>query len=423
VAESSWVPGADGSGFGVEHLPYGAVRRSGGQPRVAVRIGQHALELAPLADDGLMDPVGVDGAALSEALQRPSLNGLLALGPRTWTGIRRCLQELLGAGNSELRDAGAERALVPLSELEPQLPIEAGDYVDFYSSLEHASNVGRLVRPEGDPLMPNWRHLPVGYHGRSGTLFVSGTPVHRPLGQGPPEGVDAPPSFGPERMLDFELELGFVTGAGPEPGVPIAASAAAQHIFGFCLVNDWSARAIQVWEYQPLGPFLAKSFATSIAAWITPLEALAPFRVAGPEQDPPPLDYLRVERPWALDLELEVALRPHRGDEETVITRVNAHRLYWNAAQQLAHATVNGARVRAGDLFASGTISGWDPDSHGCLLEATRAGQEPLRLRDGTERAFLEDGDEVVLRGSGAPGEGRPELTLAEVRGRVEPAA
>ena len=423
MAESSWVPGADGSGFGVEHLPYGVVRGPGGQPRVAVRIGQHALGLAPLADDGLLDPVGVDAAALSEALQRPSLNGLLALGPPTWTGIRRRLQELLGAGNSELRDAGAERALVSLSELELQLPIEAGDYVDFYSSLEHASNVGRLVRPEGDPLMPNWRRLPVGYHGRSGTLFVSGTPVRRPLGQGPPEGADAPPSFGPERMLDFELELGFVTGAGPEPAVPIAASAAAEHIFGFCLVNDWSARAIQVWEYQPLGPFLAKSFATSIAAWITPLEALAPFRVAGPEQDPPPVDYLRVDGPWALDLELEVALRPRRADEETVITRVNAHRLYWNAAQQLAHATVNGARVRAGDLFASGTISGWDPGSHGCLLEATRAGQEPLRLQDGTERAFLEDGDEVILRGSGAPGEDRPELTLAEVRGRVEPAS
>jgi fumarylacetoacetase len=423
VADGSWVPGTDGSGFGVEHLPYGVIRGDGGRPRVAVRIGDHALELAPLAEQGMLQGAGGSGApSLREALEGPSLNELLELGPGAWSALRRRLQELLGEDSSELLEAGAERALVPLAEVEQLLPVEVGDYVDFYSSLEHASNVGRLIRPEGDPLMPNWRHLPVGYHGRSGTVFASGTPVRRPLGQGPPEAPEAMPSFGPERLLDFELELGFVTGPGPAGGGPIEASAADEHIFGFCLVNDWSAREIQVWEYQPLGPFLGKSFATSIAAWITPLEALGPFRVEGPEQDPSPLDYLRVEEPRALDLELEVALRPAKPAEETVITRINARRLYWSAAQQLAHATVNGATVRAGDLFASGTISGTEPGSHGCLLEATRAGQEPLRLGDGSERAFLEDGDEVVLRGAGAVGENRPNLSLAEVRGRIEPA-
>jgi fumarylacetoacetase len=424
VAESSWVPGADGSGFGVEHLPYGVVRGPGAQPRVAVRIGEHALELAPLAERGLLEAaVGESGPRVREALEQRSLNRLLELGPAAWSPLRRRLRELLASGSSELQNAGAERALVPLSELELLLPIEPGDYVDFYSSLEHASNVGRLFRPEGDPLMPNWRHLPVAYHGRSGTVVVSGTSVRRPLGQGPPEGPDAPPRFGPERLLDFELELGFVSGPGPAGGDPVPTRAADEHIFGFCLLNDWSARGIQLWESQPLGPFLGKSFATSIAAWVTPLEALGPFRVPGPEQDPPPLDYLRAEEPRALDLELEVALRPGEGAEESVITRVNARRLYWSAPQQLAHATINGASVRAGDLFASGTISGWDPGSHGCLLEATGAGRQPLRLEDGGERGFLEDGDEVTLRGAGAPGEDRPALTLGEVRGRVEPAA
>jgi len=423
MAERSWVPDAEESGFGIEHLPYGIIRRLGEPPHLAVRIGDHALVLAPLAEAGLFDSVAENSAPLREALHRSCLNGLLELGPDVWSALRGRLGALLAAGNNELQDTGiADSALVPLGEADELLPIEVGDYVDFYSSLEHASNVGRLVRPEGDPLMPNWRHLPVAYHGRSGTIVVSGTPVRRPLGQSPPVNPDSGPSFGPERRLDFELELGFVTGSGPDAGEPISTAAADRHIFGFCLVNDWSARGIQVWEYQPLGPFLGKSFATSIAPWITPLEALLPFRVPGPEQDPP-LEYLRIEEPRALDLELEVALRPGEDAEETVITSVNARRLYWSAAQQLAHATINGATVRAGDLYASGTISGWDPGSQGCLLEASRAGQEPLRLPGGIERAFLEDGDDVTLRGSGAPGDDRPALTLAEVRGRVEPAA
>jgi fumarylacetoacetase len=415
---ATWVPGADGSGFGIEHLPYGVIRARGDTGRPAVRIGDRGLVLAPLAEAGLLDSAAGSGAeALRTALEGPTLNRLLELGRPTWARLRARLTELLGAGNSELTDAGiTDDALLPLAETEELLPIEVGDYVDFYSSIEHASNVGRLVRPDGDPLFPNWRHLPVGYHGRSANVVVSGTPIRRPVGQTAPERSDGQPGFGPERLLDFELELGFVTGQGVPAGERIPTSAAADQIFGFALVNDWSARSIQAWEYQPLGPFLSKSFATSVGAWITPLEALEPFRVPGRGQDPEPLPYLRENENWALDLELKVLL----GGE--MISRTNARGLYWNAAQQLAHATVNGAAVRAGDLFASGTISGSEPGTQGCLLELTRAGQEPLQLADGLDRAFLEDGDEVILRGTGAPGEGRPKLTLAEVRGRIEPA-
>jgi fumarylacetoacetase len=419
----TWVPGANGSGFGIEHLPYGVIRAQGAPPRPAVRIGDRALLLGPLASEGMLDSVAGPGpVGLRRALAGSTLNGLLELGRPAWSGLRTRLTELLATGNSEIADAGiADDVLLPLADAEQVLPIEVGDYVDFYSSIEHASNVGRLVRPEGEPLFPNWRHLPVGYHGRSANVLLSGAPVRRPVGQRAPQAPDDSPGFGPERLLDFELELGFITGAGPEGGAPIGTSAAAAHIFGFTLVNDWSARSIQAWEYQPLGPFLSKSFATSIGAWITPLEAFDPFRVPGPGQEPQPLSYLRSEGDWALDLELEVVIVPDGSREGATISRTNARGLYWNVAQQLAHATVNGAAVRAGDLFASGTISGSDPGTQGCLLELTRAGQEPLRVGD-AERTFLEDGDEIILRGAGAPGEGRPALTLAEVRGRIEPA-
>jgi fumarylacetoacetase len=378
--------------------------------------------LAPLASAGLLGSVAPDAAALTRALEAPTLNPLLALGRPIWSGLRARLTELLSAGNSEVADAGiADEALVPLTEAEELLPVEVGDYVDFYSSIEHASNVGRLVRPDDEPLFPNWRHHPVGYHGRAANLVLSGTPVRRPVGQIGPERPGARPDFGPEPRLDFELELGFVCGPGPEDAGAIPTDAAAEHIFGFLLVDDWSARSIQAWEYRPLGPFLGKAFATSIASWITPLEALEPFRVPNRAQDPAPLPYLAGDQDWALDLELEVALAPAgTGDAET-ISRTNARDLYWTAAQQLAHVTHAGARVRPGDLFASGTISGPEPGTQGCLLELTRAGQDPLRVGD-VERTFLEDGDEVILRGEGAPGEGRPALTLAEVQGRIDPA-
>jgi fumarylacetoacetase len=420
----TWVPGADGSGFGIEHLPYGVIRARGGPALSAVRVGDRALVLAPLAARGLLDSAAAsDPGGLRGALEAPTLNRLLELGRPTWSGLRARLVELLAAGNSELADAGlGDDPLVPLAETEEVMPIDVGDYVDFYSSIEHASNVGRLVRPDDEPLFPNWRHQPVGYHGRAANLVVSGTPVGRPVGQIGPESPGGLPDFGPEPRLDFELELGFVCGPGPEGGGPIPTEAAAEHIFGFLLVNDWSARSIQAWEYRPLGPFLGKAFATSIAAWITPLEALGPFRVPGREQEPAPLPYLRTDDRWALDLALEVALGPEGSEHYETISRTNARDLYWSAAQQLAHVTHTGARVRAGDLFASGTISGADPGTQGCLLELTRGGRESLRV-GGAERTFLEDGDEIVLCGVGAPGEGRPPITLAEVSGQVLPAA
>ena len=291
AAERSWVPGADGSGFGIEHLPYGAVRRPGGELRPAARIGDRALDLALLSEEGLLgaDRVPPGSPPLDGVFERPTLNALLELGPPAWAALRRRLIELLRAGGDELRSVPglAERALVPLAEVEAAVPVEIGEYVDFYSSLAHATNVGRLFRPD-DPLTPNWRHHPVGYHGRAGTVVVSGPPVRRPLGQGPPQGPGEPPSFGPERLLDFELELGFVTGPGPAGGGPIAPDAAGEHIFGFALVNDWSARSVQRWESQPLGPFLAKSFATSIAPWITRWRRSSPSASPGPSRSPSP---------------------------------------------------------------------------------------------------------------------------------------
>ena len=418
----TWVPDADGSGFGIEHLPYGVIRAMGGSPLPAVRIGDRGLLMAPLATAGLLDSVAEsDVAALRSALEAPTLNALLELGRPTWSRLRARLAELLAAGNDELPEAGfADDVLVPLAEAEEMLPVEVGDYVDFYSSIEHASNVGRLVRPDDEPLYPNWRHEPVGYHGRAANLVVAGTPVRRPVGQIGPGTPSARPDFGPEPRLDFELELGFVCGPGEENGGPIPTDEAANHIFGFLLVNDWSARSIQAWEYRPLGPFLGKAFATSVAAWITPLEALAPFRVPNRAQDPAPLPYLAGDDDWALDLDLEVELVPGDTGEGVVISRTNARGLYWTAAQQLAHITHAGARVRSGDLFASGTISGPDRGTEGSLLELTRAGQEPLRVGP-VERTFLEDGDEVIMHGVGSPGEGRPAITLAPVSGRIEP--
>jgi fumarylacetoacetase len=296
-----------------------------------------------------------------------------------------------------------------LAEVELHRPFEVADYVDFYSSLEHATNVGRLFRPGAEPLPENWRWLPAAYHGRAGTVVVSGTPVVRPRGQSRPPGEPAP-SFGPSRRLDVELELGFVVGVGSRLGEPVPAGAFSDHVFGVVLLNDWSARDIQAWESPPLGPFLGKSFATSISAWVTPLALLEPARVDAPAHDPRPLPYLAAGGDWGLDVELELELNG------TVVSRGNARTLYWTMPQQLAHATVNGASLRTGDLMGTGTISGSERGSEGSLLELTRNGDEPVRLADGSERAFLEDGDEVVLRGRAGP------VQLGEVRGRVLPA-
>jgi len=364
---------------------FGVFSVGGDAPRVGFRVGHDILDLAR--------------HGLGAVFEASSLNPFLASGRSSW--------EDTVARIAQLVDAGAD--LVPLEDAEVGLPFAVGDYVDFYSSLEHATNLGRLFRPDSEPLLPNWRHLPVGYHGRAGTVVVSGTPIVRPCGQSKAPGAETP-GFGPSRRLDIELELGFVVGVGSTFGERVTAAAFRDHVFGIVLVNDWSARDIQAWEYQPLGPFLGKSFATSIGAWITPLALLEDRLVPAPAQDPEPLPYLRVDGDWALDVDLEVEL------DGTVVSRTNARGLYWTMPQQLAHATVNGASIAAGDLFASGTISGPEQGTEGSLIELTRNGEHPIGLADGSTRTFLEDDDEVVLRGRAGA------IELAEVRGTILPA-
>ena len=414
----SWVSASNDSGFGVNHLPFGVFTRGGTSPHPAVRIGDFALDLRVLTETELLTSPVIP----RDLFAGPTLNPFLAAGHETWAAVRTRVTELLGSGNTELKDAGfAERALVPLHEVEMVLPVTIGDYVDFYSSLEHATNLGRMFRPNSEPLLPNWRHLPVGYHGRASSIVVSGSPIVRPSGQIAPSDGNSAPSFAPSRQLDIELELGFVTGPGNRLGSPIPIAEADQHIFGVVLVNDWSARDIQRWEYQPLGPFLGKSFATSISPWITPLTALEPFRVRGPEQDPRPLEYLQSNHNWAFDIDLEIALVAANSNREDVISTNNTRDLYWNMAQQLAHVSANGTNIRPGDLYASGTISGSGPDSQGSLIELTWAGREPLQLPNGEQRVFLQDGDTVIIRGRSGNRSGSA-VKLGAVAGTVIPA-
>jgi fumarylacetoacetase len=383
-------------GFGGANLPYGIFRRAGEPARVGVRFGDGVLDLQALAADGLLDdPTGAFG--------QPALNAFMARGPEAWAQTRERLQRLVSG-------VDAEPSLIALDEVELQLPFAVADYVDFWSSIEHASNSGRIFRPGSDPLPPNWRHMPIGYHGRSGTVVPGGTPVRRPRGQSRPD-RDAPPVFGPSAKLDVELELGFVIGTPTTVGEPVPVARAAEHVFGIVLLNDWSARDLQAFESQPLGPFLGKSFLTSISPWVTPMAALAPFRAApSAPQEPAPADYLR-EEPWAFDIALEIELNG------AAIARTNARHLYWSVAQQIAHLTVNGASMRTGDLLGSGTISGPTREERGCLLELSWNGTEPVALPGGGERTFLEDGDEVVLRGIAGEGDGA--VALGDVGGRV----
>jgi fumarylacetoacetase len=351
-------------------LAYGVLQGGG----VCARVNGRAVDCRPLGD------------AVFEA---PSLNSFMARGRAFW---RETSERLRGGAGATLEAADLT------------LPFEVADYVDFYSSLHHATNLGRMFRPDAEPLLPNWRHLPVGYHGRAGTVVPSGTPVRRPSGQRIAPEAEAP-HFGPSARLDIELEAGFVIGVPSTRGEPVPVGRALEHVFGMLVVNDWSARDIQAWEYQPLGPFLGKSFATSISTWVVPLDELAERIVPGDLHDPEPLPYLR-EEPWAYDIPLEVELNG------AVIARSNTRYLYWSISQQIAHLTVNGASLRTGDLLASGTISGPEPKERGSLIELSWAGRDPVELPGGETRSFLEDGDEVVLRGE----------PLGEVRGRIEPA-
>ncbi len=389
------------SPFSIHTLPYGIFRSSATEPaRVGVAIGRWVLDLAALAAGSHFDGPTLHGG---DVFAQPSLNAFMALGRPAWDEARGRVQALLAPSvdGRPLSPAVAE-ALRPLDEVELLLPAAIGDYTDFYSSREHATNVGSMFRDPDQALLPNWLHLPVAYHGRAGTVGASGADIIRPQGQMLPTGA-ATPVFGPTAELDFELEVGFFIGPGNRPGEPIPIRSAAGHIFGLALVNDWSARDIQRWEYRPLGPFLSKNFATTLSPWVVPLAALEPFRRPGPPQAPPPLDYLRGDGDWAFDIRLAATLQSEamRAADmpPLIISRTNFRYLYWNMPQQLAHHTVNGCAVRPGDLLASGTISGPTPDSYGSLLELTWGGTRPLLLPTGESRRFLEDGDRLALTG------------------------
>lgn len=416
---TSWVRVAPDSEFPLENLPYGVFAAGNGEPHIGVAIGDAIFDLHAASKTSLFD-----GTVSKAVLQAPTLNLLLAAGRQAWSTLRTRVRDLLLNGTAAFGDIDREQLLVRRDVVRMLLPFAVGDYVDFYSSLEHATNLGKIFRPSGEPLMPNWRWIPIGYHGRSSTIVIDGTPVVRPKGQRKPPDA-AEPSFGPSRLLDIELEVGFVTGPGNTMGHAIPIEGARDHIFGLVLVNDWSARDIQAWEYQPLGPFLGKSFATSISPWVVTLDALEPYRIAGPEQVPQPLPYLRTPEAWNYDVQLVVELQTQkmreRGMAAEIISRSNFKYMYWNMAQQLAHATVNGTAVRPGDLYASGTISGPTPDSYGSFIELTWRGSKPLRLQSGEERAFLDDGDTVTLRGvCEAPG--KPRIGFGAVSGTIIPA-
>ncbi|HZA26874.1 MAG TPA: fumarylacetoacetase [Actinomycetota bacterium] len=406
---TSWVPVPEGSDFPIQNLPFGRFTRAGDRTgHVGVAIGNHVLDLHGCKRGGLLE-------GLEPAGDFALLNRLLAANPGVWRAVRERVSELLSDDGNR---SSVEPHLLRMEEVALLRPVYTRDYVDFYSSMEHATNMGRMLRPDREPLLPNWRWLPVGYHGRSGTLVPSGTPIKRPRGQ--IQSGDDPPVYGPTQALDFELEVGFVTGWPTRAGEPISIERARDHIFGLVLVNDWSARDIQRWEYQPLGPFLGKSFATSISPWVVTLDALEPFRVPAPRQDPSPLPHLRLEDDHGYDVNLEVAVAPPGLEVPVTLSRTNLRYLYWTVAQQLAHATSNGAAAEPGDLFASGTISGPSPGSYGSLIELTWRGERPIQLPDGSSRTFLEDGDTVVMRGwSEAPG--RPRIGFGELRGTVVP--
>ena len=400
--QRTWVDGAAGSGFDLDHLPYGVFSHGDEPARVGVRIGDHVLDLAPVAAGEMLE--------IAHVFEEDSLNPVLALGRRHWDGVRTWVTSLLS--DPAERDL-VESNLVPVDEVTMHLPFAVADYVDFYCSLDHASNVGKMFRPDAEPLLPNWRHLPVGYHGRAGTVVVSGTDVRRPCGQRKAPDAEAP-SYGPSGRLDIEAELGFVVGAPSVMGDRVPTSAFADHVFGVVLLNDWSARDIQAWEYVPLGPFLGKSFATSVAAWVTPLAALESARVDLPGQDPEPLEYLQVGSGAGYDIDIEVVL----GGE--TVARAPYSSMYWSPAQMLAHMTVNGASLRTGDLYASGTVSGPRREQRGSLLELSWGGKEPFTA-GGRERTFLEDGDTVTLRAT-APGAAGGRISLGEVTATILPA-
>jgi fumarylacetoacetase len=387
----TWVNVPTDSDFSIYNLPFGIFSTTTRTPRVGVAIGEQIVDLQEVAKQGLLQEWAPDQSIFSEK----SLNRFIALGKVATSAIRLKIQDLLTDDHSPLKQGPS--VLVPQSEATMHLPVEVGDYTDFYSSIEHATNVGKMFRDPANALLPNWKHLPVGYHGRASSIVVSGTPIQRPSGQILPKGAEQP-VFQPSTRLDFELEMAFIIGKESQLGQPISTAAAADYIFGLALFNDWSARDIQQWEYVPLGPFLGKNFGSSISPWIVTLEALEPFKVNGPVQEPAVLPYLQFEGPWNYDIALEVGIQPAT-NSETIVSRSNYKFMYWNMLQQLAHHTVNGCNVRIGDVMASGTISGPEEGSFGSMLEIAWMGTKPIQMVDGSTRTFLQDGDRVIMRG------------------------
>jgi fumarylacetoacetase len=391
----SWVEVKPGSDFPIQNLPFGIFKTKDSSPRVGVAIGDYILDLAAVANAGLFKSINFDTGILSQNV----LNSFISLGKPVTNAVRELVSDLLNAGNRELQENAGLRmkALVKQSDAQMLMPVYVPNYTDFYSSREHATNVGTMFRDPANALLPNWLHLPVGYHGRASSIVVSGTPIHRPKGQTKADDAEKP-SFGPCRLLDFELEVAFITGKQTALGESVSTAQAEDHIFGLVLFNDWSARDIQKWEYVPLGPFLAKNFGSTISPWIVTLEALEPFKVESPAQDPEVLPYLKFEGKKNYDLHLQVDIVPENGQGKTV-SNSNFKYMYWNMTQQLAHHTVNGCNIKVGDMYASGTISGPTPDSYGSMLEISWQGKNPVQMPDGSERRFILDNDTVTMRG------------------------
>jgi fumarylacetoacetase len=415
----SFIPVSPDSHFPIQNLPYGVFRlKVGSDPSVGAAIGEYVLDLSILEHKGIFRKTNLGDKIVFE---RNSLNKFMAESRETRKQVRAILQTILSDDNPLLRDDNDLRkiALIPMSDVQMCVPVEIGDYTDFYSSKEHATNVGIMFRGKDNALMPNWLHIPIAYHGRSSSIVVSGTDIIRPKGQ--TKAADAElPSFGPTKLFDFELEMGFFISTPNKLGEPVNINDAYEHIFGMVLVNDWSARDIQTWEYQPLGPFLAKNFATSISPWVVTMEALEPFRCAGPAQEPKPMEYLQSHGDFSFDINLDVELATEKQKEPVIISRSNHKYLYWNICQQLAHHTVNGCNLRTGDMLASGTISGPGKDSYGSMLELTWRGENPLKLPSGEERKFPNDGDTLTIKGY-CNGEGY-KVGFGEVKGRILPA-
>lgn len=412
---SSWIDISADSDFSLDNIPFG-VFSADEVARAATRIGDYVIDLDALQKAGLFSGINLP----DHVFQTNVLNDFIALGKPITNATRSRIQELFAADNGELRDNESVRldAIREVEDVEMFMPVRVGDYTDFYSSKEHATNVGTMFRDPNNALLPNWLHIPVGYHGRASSIVVSGTPLHRPKGQTKADDVDKP-TFGPTRLLDFELEMAFIIGKGNELGTSVSVENAEDHIFGMVVFNDWSARDIQKWEYVPLGPFLAKNFGSSISPWIITMEALEPFRVAGPKQEPAVLPYLEMKKAHSFDINLQASIETDSGQTKTVCNS-NFKHMYWSMAQQLAHHTVNGCNMNVGDMCASGTISGPTPDSYGSMLEITWRGSKPIAMPDGTERKFIQDGDTVVMSAN-CEKDGK-RIGFGEVRTKILPA-